>query len=325
MVTHVRSGVIEDRIRSSTTPDPPEAGLAVLASGQRGVFTRAQALGLGVSEGMLARRVESGLWQRLLPGVYRIASAPQSWEQASLAGCLWANGVLSHFSAARLYGLDGISRVWRGAPIELTIVRGKVSEAPGYVVYRTRKLERNDRSVYQRIPVTSLSRTLVDLSSRLDERRLGLAIDSGLAAHPSIDAAFLGRELRRLKGRGRRVSPMLAKLLEARAPDAIHLDSALERRFAAALRRAGLPRPKEHYEVVEAGRRVAEVDFAYPRARLAIQLHGSAIHRRYEIWQRDQEQSSELAAAGWRVLYVTWAQLEMGDEEVLERVTRALA
>jgi very-short-patch-repair endonuclease len=287
------------------------------------VFTRAQVLGLGVSDGMLARRVDSGLWRRILPGVYRIASAPRSWEQASLAGCLWADGVLSHFSAARLYGLEGVPRVRRGAPIELTIVRGKVSQAPGFVVHRTRNLEPNDRSVYLGIPVTSLSRTLVDLSSRLDERRLNVAIDSGLAAHTSIDAAFLARELRRLKG-GRRVSPKLAELLEARAPDAIHLDSALERRFAAALRRAGLSRSKEHYEVIEAGRRIAEVDFAFTQARLAIQLHGSAIHRRYAVWQRDQDQSSELVASGWRVLNVTWAQLETSEEKVLERVARAL-
>jgi very-short-patch-repair endonuclease len=319
-----RSGIVGDRIRSSTMPGSPEARLAELAGRQRGVFTRVNALTLGVSKGMLARRIETGLWLRVLPGVYRMASTQASWPQTLLAGCLWANAVVSHFSAASLYGLEGVPRCKRGDPIELTGLRGTICRAPGFVVHRTRQLERNDQSVFDGIPVTSLARTLVDLSPLLDERHLGAALDSGLATHRFIDVGFLAREIRRLRTSGRSISPTLARLLEARAPDALHLDSVLERRFSGALRRARLPRPKEHFEVIDGGRRLAEVDFAYPRARLAIQLHGASIHRRCSVWERDQDQSSELAAAGWRVINVTWAQLEASEADVLERVRRAL-
>jgi hypothetical protein len=137
--------------------------------------------------------------------------------------------------------------------------------------------------------------------------RLGRLLDSGLALHRSIDVHFLMREIKRLRVSGRLSPDRLVKLIEMRAPDAVQLDSALERRFLAALKKAGLPRPKEHYDVVEGGVHIAEVDFAFPRLRVAIQVHGAAVHRRYGVWQRDQDQSSELAAAGWLVLYVTWA------------------
>jgi very-short-patch-repair endonuclease len=318
------SGSVGDRIRSSALADSPEAGLAELAGRQRGVFTREQALGLGVSRGMLVRRIEAGLWLRVLRGVYRMASTPPSWHQKLLAGCLWASAVVSQFSAARLYGLEGVSRGRRGDPVELTGLRGSNVHAPGFVVHTTRQLERHDQSVFDGIPVTSLARTLVDLSPSLDERHLSAALDSGLATHTFVDVRFLAREIRRLRAPGRSISPTLARLLEARAPDALHLDSVLERRFSGALRRARLPRPKEHFEVIDGGRRLAEVDFAYPRARLAIQLHGASIHRRCSVWERDQDQSSELAAAGWRVINVTWAQLEASEADVLERVRRAL-
>jgi hypothetical protein len=304
--------------------DSAEVRLAELVGRQRGVFTRAQALELGVSKGMLSRRIETGLWLRVLPGVYRIASTQASWHQKLLAGCFWANAVVSHFSAARLYGLEGVPRGRPGDLIELTGLRGTICHAPGFVVHRTRQLERNDRSMFNGIPVTSLARTLVDLSPSLDERRLSVALDSGLATHTFIDAGFLARQVRRLRAPGRSISPTLVRLLEARAPDAIHLDSALERRFSAALHWARLPRPKEHFEVIDGVRRLAEVDFAYPRARLAIQLHGAAIHRRPLVWERDHDQSSELAAAGWRVVNVTWAQLEASEADVAERVKRAL-
>jgi very-short-patch-repair endonuclease len=318
------SGCAKDRMGSSEQPDGAELRLSELAGRQRGVFTRAQAIDVGVSVGMLARRIDCGLWLRVLPRVYRMASVPASWSQRLWAGCLWAGAIVSHHTAARLYGLEGVHDRGR-APIQLTARCRTMYVAPGYVVHTTRHLERKDHRVWDGIPVTSLSRTLVDLAPLLDDRQLGLALDSGLALFTSIDPAYLAREVARLRAFGRRTANALVKLLAARAPDALDLDSALERRFSAVLRRARLPRPREHYEVVDSGRRLAEVDFAYPRARLAIQLHGAAIHRRYSVWQRDQAQSSDLAAAGWRVLNVTGAQLDSGEAEVVDRVERALA
>jgi hypothetical protein len=267
------------------------------------------------------------VWVNVLPGVYRAASTPESWHQKLVAACLWAGegAVVSHLSAARLHGLEGIPPMRRREPIELTIQFGTYRRSPGLLVHRSRKLERGDRSTVDGIPVTGLARTLVDLSPMLDERRLCVALDSGLARHRSIDVRMLRRDVRRLKTKGRRAARGLERLLAERAPEAVHLDSALERRFSAALRSAGLPRPAEHFDVVEGGRHIAELDFAYPRVRLGIELDGANVHRRPSVWERDLDQRSDLAAAGWRLVLVTWAQLETDEKRVLERVARALA
>jgi hypothetical protein len=306
--------------------DCPESRLGTIAQAQHGTFSRKQAHGAGVSASMIARRLQSGVWVKIHPGVFRIGGAPTSWHQDLIAACLWAgdDAVVSHLTAARLHSLEGIPGRKRGEPIELTVPMKRKLIAPGFVVHRSRTLERADRTTVEQIPVTSLARTLVAVAPRLDERRLARALDSGLARHPSMAVRMIRREVRRLKERGRAGPCALARLLEMRDPDALPLDSALERRFRAALARSGLPKPVEHYDVVENGRHLAQLDFAYPSARVGIQLNGAGVHRRYDVWERDQEQWSDLAAAGWRIVQVTWAQLEASEAAVIDRIARAL-
>jgi hypothetical protein len=274
----------------------------------------------------IGRRTGSGAWVSVFPGVYRAASTPESWHQKLMAACLWAGdgAVVSHRTAARLRGLEGLSGSKRYEPIELTVPLGKQLRASGVLVHQSRALERTDRTVIDGIPVTSLARTLIDLSAMLDAKHLGMALDSGLALHTSVDVGMIRSALRRLKAKGRPGLRALERLLAARAPDAVHLDSALERWFSNALRRARLPRPVEHYDVIVNGRRTAELDFAYPRLQLGIQLKGASIHRRHGVWKRDLAQESQLAAAGWRILSFTWEDLRDDEAGTMKIVARAL-
>src|SRR5207302_9056613 len=72
-----------------------------------GLITYTQALLVGYTRGMVRRRVESGAWVALAPGVFRSASAPQTEYQRLLAAT-WAPAVdalASHRSAAWLWEL----------------------------------------------------------------------------------------------------------------------------------------------------------------------------------------------------------------------------
>jgi hypothetical protein len=302
-----------------------ERRLADVARRQLGVFTRKQANRAGLSNRSVSRRVVRGAWTRILPGVYRAASTPESWRQRLRAACLWAgeDAVISHRTAARLLGLEGLAPMRPGEPIELTVPIGIRLKASGFVVHQSRRLEPKDRKTVDEIAVTSLARTLVDVSASLDERHLSMALDSGMARNRHIDIGFLRREHRRLATRGRKVSRALDRLIKARSPNAVHLDSALERRFAALIKGSGLPKPAEHYEFADGGR-CLELDFAYPRARLAIELDGASVHLQKRVWERDAVRRSVLAAAGWRVVPVTWAQLDASEANVLERIAKAL-
>lgn len=82
----------------------------MLATAQYGLFTHQQATAVGFTRGAISRRVRSGIWERSLPRVFRLAGMPTRGRQAALAACLWAgaDAVVSHETAAVLWGLEGI-------------------------------------------------------------------------------------------------------------------------------------------------------------------------------------------------------------------------
>ena len=76
------------------------------------------------------RRLNSGRWVELYPGVYRIAGAPVTWSGDLLAAC-WAGGpkaVASHRASGALWALPGGREV-----VEITCPRWR----------RTQKSSRN--------------------------------------------------------------------------------------------------------------------------------------------------------------------------------------
>jgi hypothetical protein len=231
---------------------------------------------------------------------------------------------VSHRTAARLHGLEGIPRSARSEPIDLSVPHATNVKVQGIRVHRSRRIDASDRAIVDGIPCTHLARTLIDIAPTLTDRQLALALDSGLALHPAIDIRGLRRLLRQRTGKGRAGAVRLMRLVDERMPSKVDLDSELERRLLIALRAAGLPSPRAHYEVVEDGRWIAEVDFVYPRERVAILTNGESIHRRRPIWERDQDVISELCASGWLVVLVTWAQLRDREQTVIARIRRAL-
>ena len=90
--------------------------------------------------------MREGEWEEVLPRVYRIGGTPPSWEQSLFAASLWGGraAAISHRSAARLWGLDGVE----GGPIEITV--GRRLEAADIVVHCS-KLLRTHVTKIQRI------------------------------------------------------------------------------------------------------------------------------------------------------------------------------
>src|SRR5260370_40208821 len=85
---------------------------AEIAEKQFGLISRDQAIGTGMSERAIGRRLGAGRWRQVLPGVYRLAGAPASWEQALKAATLWGGEgcVVAHRAVAALHGLAGVGR-----------------------------------------------------------------------------------------------------------------------------------------------------------------------------------------------------------------------
>ncbi|QNG37839.1 DUF559 domain-containing protein [Geodermatophilaceae bacterium NBWT11] len=94
-----------------------------------------------------------------------------------------------------------------------------------------------------------------------------------------------------------------------------------ETRLRLVIRFSGLPWPVAQHEVRIGGCFVARTDFAWPGRRLALEYEG-AWHTRQVA--ADRRRIEALQAAGWRVLFVTAADL-LRPAELIARIAAALS
>ena len=95
-----------------------------------------------------------------------------------------------------------------------------------------------------------------------------------------------------------------------------------ETRLRLLIHRSGLPVPIAQYVVRHERRSVAEVDFGFPEHRLAVEYDG-AWHGEPGQLTRDRARMNRLLRAGWRVLFVTAADMR-DPAALLARIAEAL-
>jgi hypothetical protein len=100
-------------------------------------------------------------------------------------------------------------------------------------------------------------------------------------------------------------------------------ESPLELRVLALLRKAGLPRPVCQHEVRDRGSLIARLDLAYPDVKLAIEADGARYHSSLPDWRTDLRRRNALTSRGWRILHVTWSDLETRPREIVAEVRPA--
>jgi very-short-patch-repair endonuclease len=63
----------------------------------------------------------------------------------------------------------------------------------------------------------------------------------------------------------------------------------------------------------------------WPRERLIVEVDGYAFHHTRAAFERDRARDAELQACGYRVIRITWRQIEAGPHVVIARLAAALA
>lgn len=232
-----------------------------------------------------------------------------------------ASVAVSHDSAALLLGLTGV----KNPPlIHISLPRaGRRSPTgtEGVVIHNVRDLEPLDIVKFKNVlPLTSATRTLIDLSRMCDPESFELMLDEALRR----GLTRLSRLRWRLRtiGQGREGVALLNGLIEEREGAGLS-QSVLETKFLRLLKRARLPIPVQQFEVFLAGRR-AFLDFAYVDQRLAIEVDGYRYHSGIRSYQRDRDRNNALTNLGWRILRFTWKDVIERPDEVIEQIRRAL-
>jgi very-short-patch-repair endonuclease len=96
--------------------------------------------------------------------------------------------------------------------------------------------------------------------------------------------------------------------------------SEAERRLLSLIRDAGLPAPRTNVRIGP-----YEVDMLWPAARLIVEVDGYAYHASRAAFERDRARDAELQARGYRVIRITWRQIEATAHAVVARLAAALA
>jgi very-short-patch-repair endonuclease len=264
--------------------------IAALAGDQYGVVSRAQLLQAGLTSREIERRTEARRLIALHRGVYavghRVLKVEGRWMAAVLAA--GEGAVLSHRDAAALWDLCPTPH---GA-IHVTVPGDPGRRRrPGLQIHRSVTLAHADTVVHRGIPVTTATRTIVDLARTTQGRRLEELIDRA-DFHGLVDFATLGQAN----------AAALRAVLENYRP--APTQSELEEAFLRLCDDHDLPRP-------ETGVRVEgyTVDFVWCDLKLAVEVDGYRYHRAPHKFETDRERDVVLTAAGWTVLRFTWRQL----------------
>jgi hypothetical protein len=289
--------------------------LAALAATQHGVVSRAQIKACGLSDRAIVERVRAGRLHRIHRGVYAVGHTALGGEGRRLAAVLACGpaAVLSHATAASVWGL----RQTDSARIDVTVPSGAGRRGPAIVRLRRRPgLIAADVTRKDGLPVTTVARTLLDLSATLRAKQLDRAVEQAEILQ-LLDVAAIDELLAR--ERGRPGAARLSRALQVYAPEPA-TRSQLEADFLTLVAAHGLPRPLVN-QIIEG----LEVDAHWPRALLVAELDGRRHHATTAAFERDRERDAALAAAGYTVMRFTWRRIQRDPAGVARDVREALS
>lgn len=193
-----------------TKPESHKA-LFDLADRQAGHFTTRQAHDAGISRRLLHHYVTARRFRRIRRGVYRLRDYPEQPYEDIVVWLLWVGegSVASHETALAIHDLTDILPT----RIHITTSTRRKTHVPRGLAIHHLALTPKDIERVQSVPVTTATRTLLDVAGRIDpaelKSALRLALQRGLTTRDRLTAALGSR-------RSRKASALL-EILQERA------------------------------------------------------------------------------------------------------------
>lgn len=285
-----------------------------LFSQQFGMISARQLIEKGCSERTIRRMASEGALQTVLPGVFRSPSWPMGREQLMVAGCLRNSAAaLAFTTAGQIHGL----RKMFDDRVHLLVPHGSSPDLPGLVVHRCRKIDPEDIvPLGNGMRVTSVARTLFDVGGVIGHRRVVSALENALD-RKLVNMDAMSEVTLRLFHRRRPGSREIRSALMARSDWTSALQSDLEVRVLAAIRRAGLPMPVVQYELLFEDGHIVRFDFAWPHIRVALEVDHSFWHVGSEESRKDKQRDRKVATLSWQTLRITEDDVRVGLDGVM--------
>jgi very-short-patch-repair endonuclease len=284
--------------------------LSELLRNHDGVITHAQAVGVGLSQDAIERRVRAGYWRRCSRGVYFVDDRPFT-DAARIRAAVWGYGDDATASGLAAAWWLNLTR-YAPASVEVTVPRDSNGRPRDGTRLRRRDLTPADVDEHRGLRVTTLPLTVVEAAVRRGGGGATI-MDGALQRHTDLRALWHAH----LRHTGRHGSPA-ARLLLQTAGDGARSEA--ERLLIRLLRAARITGWRANHPV--AGYRV---DVAFPESRVAVETDGLAFHSDTDDFHRDRVRQNAIALAGWQVLRFTWLDLTEHPQRVLAEIRRATA
>jgi restriction endonuclease-like protein len=214
------------------------------------------------------------------------------------------DAVLSHRAGGALLGICR----YEGVEVTVPAYRARPS-----ITVHTSPLPPDEVTTVDGIPVTGLSRTILDLARVLPPHQVERAFNEA-EVRGLTDTVSLPDLVQRYPGR--RGIRTIKTILDT---GPAFTREELEARFAAFRRNAGLPSPS-----LNAAVEGFECDCVWADQRLIVELDGRATHATRAAFERDRARDRVLTVAGWRTIRVTWRQLHEQPEALAADLRKLL-
>lgn len=293
------------------------AQIAAIAGRQHGLITTAQLVGAGLSRSGVRRRLQNGSLHTVRRGVHSMSSGPMSREAEWLAPLLSLgdDAVVGYFGAIILLGhwkwplagnLDVITRC---------LHRHSMTDV---CVHHSAGLLRRDWTRRERIRITSLPRTLLDLGERLSAWRLTNVMHEA-ARRNALPVKRINDVADR--NRGRAAVTVLRHALRLHLAGSAGTMSDLEDQFLALVMAAGLPEPLVNHRYTRPDGTSIRPDLWWPEHALVAEVDGSP-HGRFATKIDDKHRDNDFASDGIHVVRAVPDQFGSAIDELRRRITQ---
>ena len=288
-----------------------------------GIITTAQLLDSGRSPGEIRTMVRRGKLISAGRGVYAYAPRARKYLAASdgqrlvaaaaALAVVGSGAVLSHQSAARLWGIDLLGK--QADVTALTCPRSGRKSRTGIHVYAI-ELPADHVTAVSGLPATSAARTVVDLA------RTGGFWDGLVAADSALRKKLTTKDEMRAVIGALRHWPGIRRAAEVVEFADRRSESALESIARAVIRDLGLPPPDlqvrlGYWEVPGLpAEPIARVDFYWKEYRTVAEVDGDLKYKDPARAKDQLRRDIELRAAGFEVVHFDWRDITSAPDRV---------
>jgi hypothetical protein len=267
------------------------------------VITTAQLARAGLGHRGASKRGANGRLHRKYKGVYAVGQ-PRLSQQGE-----WMAAILACGPGSYLASLNAAvhMRTWRRRVTGIHVIARRERRLEGVRVHTYRRLDQRDVTVRDGIPVTTVPRTLIDLSDVLTPHQLANVIHEA-AFRNLFDPRAVRAAINRANGRHN--LHVLERALELNAGGSAGTRSELEDRFLALTSKSDLPEPLVNTRIQE-----IEVDFHWPQLNLIVEVDGPG-HDRPRTKREDEQRDASLRAAGHTVLRILDHQIDQQPQKL---------